>query len=70
MLGIEIGEAADDVEPAIVGKFFAGGIESFDNAVGEEDKRVTRLERDFRGWECGFGRDAEREAAGFEALGG
>ncbi len=70
MLGVEIGKAADDVEPAVVGKFFAGGVESFDYSVGEEDQRVARLESDFGGRKCGFRRDAEGEAAGFEALGG
>jgi len=70
LLGVEIGQASDDVEPAIVGEFFAGGVEGFDDAVGEKDKGVAWLERGFGGRESGFGGDAERETAGFEALGG
>ena len=70
LLGVEIGEAADDVEPAIVGEFFARGVEGFDYAVGEQDKRVAGLESDFGRGESGLGRDAQREGGGFEALSG
>src|SRR3984957_3247750 len=70
LLGVLIREAADDVEPAMVREFFAGRVEGFDDAVGEQNQRVTRFESDFRGGETSFGRDAQGEAAGFEALGG
>src|SRR5580700_4975468 len=70
LLGVEIGKAPDNVKPAIVGKFFAGSVEGFDDAVGEEDKRVAGLQRDFGGREGGFGGDAERESGGFKAFGG
>ena len=59
-MGVEIGEAADDIEPAIVGEFFTGGIEGFDNAVGEQDESVAGLQDNFGGRKGGFGHDAER----------
>ena len=70
LLRVQVGKPSDNVEPAIVGKFFAGGIEGFDDAVGEKDERVARLQRDFSGRECGFRRDAERKGGRFEALRG
>ena len=66
MLRVQIGEAADDIEPAIVGKFFASGVEGFDDAIGEKDERVAGLQGDFGGRESRFGRDAEWERCGFE----
>lgn len=68
LLGVEIREATDDVEPAIVGEFFAGSVEGLDDAVSEEDKRVTGLQRHFGGGESSFGSNAKWERGGFEAL--
>lgn len=68
LLGVEIREAADNVDPAIVGEFFAGSVEGFDDAVSEEDQRVAGLKSDFSRRKSGFGSNAEWERCGFETL--
>ena len=62
LLGVKNGHAADDVEPASIGKFLTFGIEGFDDAIGKENESVAWLERYFGRREIGFVGDAQGKA--------
>jgi len=63
-LGGKIGKITDEMEPALVGELLASGIEGLDDAIGEQNESIARLQLDGSSDKACFAENAERQAAG------